>query len=337
MWSSFYDDFISLSKPRLVGSTEQAVTALFKLLGWIFAEEGEKAKPFDLNCSALGVIFDLGPASSGKALVCNTESRRIELCEDIEKVILAGCLTNKQAQRLRGTMQFAESQLFGRTGIRCLRVLSDFAEGRRFALTSKDKFFLRIFCNLLEKNIPRKVSALGSENVLVFTDACYEPGHAEWPCGLGGVPFACGKVFFYSLPVGAEIRTLLGEGVKKQIIFEVEALAALLAALLWKTFFGNKRVVLFVDDEGTKFALLKGLSDNLCVDAMAEKFACLESELHTLIWIARVPSKSNVADPPSRGAISNPVLANATDMSSVALELLTGIITQIFNVGETAA
>jgi hypothetical protein len=187
------------------------------------------------------------------------------------------------------------------------------------------------------KKIPREVSALGSENVLVFTDACYEPGHAEWPCGLGGVLFACGEVFFYSVSVGTEIRTLLGEGVKKQIIFEVETLAALLAALLWRTFCGNKRVVLFVDNEGTKFALLKGLSDNLCVDAMAEKFACLESELHTLIWIARVPSKSNVADPPSRGITDIPVLANATDMSSAALELLTGIITQIFNVGETAA
>lgn len=82
---------------------------------------------------------------------------------------------------------------------------------------------------------------------------------------------------------------------------------------------------------------MKGLSDNLCVDAMAEKFACLESELHSLIWISRVPTKSNVADPPSRGAIENLVLANATDMSSEALVLLTEIITQIFNVGETAA
>ena len=77
----------------------------------------------------------------GKALVCNTESRRTELCDDIEKVVVEGCLTNKQAQRLRGRMQFAESQLFGRTGKRCLRILSDFAEGRRFALTNKDKFF----------------------------------------------------------------------------------------------------------------------------------------------------------------------------------------------------
>lgn len=45
----------------------------------------------------------------GKALVCNTESRRTELCDDIEKVVVEGCLTNKQAQRLPGRMQFAVS------------------------------------------------------------------------------------------------------------------------------------------------------------------------------------------------------------------------------------
>jgi len=45
IWTSFYDDFISFSRPKLVGSTERTVAALFKLLGWIFAEEGDKAQP----------------------------------------------------------------------------------------------------------------------------------------------------------------------------------------------------------------------------------------------------------------------------------------------------
>ena len=41
----------------------------------------------------------------------------------------------------------------------------------------------------------------------------------------------------------------------------------------WKSEFCKGRVVLFVDNEGTKFSLLKGLSDNECVDNMAELFA----------------------------------------------------------------
>ena len=337
LWTSFYDDFISFSKPFLVGSTEQAVTALFKLLGWIFAEEGDKAQPFDMRCSALGVVFNLGSASTGKALVCNTESRRLELCEDIAQVVSGGRLSSKQAQRLRGRMQFAESQLFGRTGRRCLRVLTDFAEGRRFHLTAKDKFFLSMFHDLLEKNILREVSAMCSENVLVFTDACYERDHPTWPCGLGGVLFAGNKVYYFSLAVDVELRAFFGEDVKKQIIFEVETVAALLAVEMWQSFFGNKRTVLFVDNEGTKFSFLKGLSDNTCVDKMAECFANLESRLHSLIWLARVPSQSNVADPPSRGITNTPSLLNAVDMSGLAAEKLKAIVMQLKKMGETAA
>ena len=148
--------------------------------------------------------------------------------------------------------------------------------------------------------------------------------------------FAGGQVKYFSLAVDKEMRKLFGEGIKKQIIFEVETLAALLAADLWQAEFGNKRVVLFVDNEGTKFSLLKGLSDNPCVDAMAECFATLECNIHSMIWIARVPSSSNVADPPSRGITNVPLLANATDSSSLAKEKLLAIVAQIFELGEKA-
>lgn len=298
---------------------------------WIGFLQKKATKPSLLTCTVrpLVLFFDLSLASTGKALICNTESRRMELCEELLRVVSEGRLAAKQAQRLRGRMQFAESQLFGRTGKRCLRVLADFSEGRRSVLTCKDKFFLQTFRSFLEANVPREVQALSPENVLVFTDACYEAGHPTWPCGLGGVLFAGGQVRFFSLEVDSELRKLLGEGVKRQIIFEVETLAAIISADLWQGEFGNKRVVLFVDNEGTKFSLLKGLSDNPSVDAMAELFATLECNLHSMIWIARVPSSSNVADPPSRGITNIPLLANATDVSSLAKKKLSAIVAQI--------
>ena len=58
MWSSFYDDYIVFSPPSLARSAELTAGSLFKLLGWIFAEEGRKCKPFDLQCEALGVLFE---------------------------------------------------------------------------------------------------------------------------------------------------------------------------------------------------------------------------------------------------------------------------------------
>lgn len=83
--------------------------------------------------------------------------------------------------------------------------------GKRSVTTEKDNFFLRMFHDLLEKNIPREVGALSSENAVVFIYACYERDHPTWPCGLGGVVFACGRVFFFSLAADEKLRTLLGE------------------------------------------------------------------------------------------------------------------------------
>eukprot|EP00435_Cladocopium_sp_Y103_P067672 s1151_g30.t1 len=337
VWTSFYDDFIAFSKPVLTGSTEKTIGLLFKLLGWVFAEEGDKAEPFSSSCSALGVFFDLVDTHKGLAYVKNTEARRDELCSDLSDVIKSGSLQSKQAQRLRGRMQFAEAQLFGRTGKRCLRVLTEFAEGRKTSLGAKDKFFLGLFLELLSANIPREVKALDCENALIFTDACYERDHETWPCGLGGVLIASDKVQFFSLPVDAHVRVLLGENYKKQIIFEAETLAAVVATILWKAELNAKRGVLFVDNEGSKFALLKGLSENTCVDLLAEFFVAVECDIHSTLWIGRVPSKSNVADPPSRGVVDTKLLAEGMNVSKLAEAVLKDLSTQMEKLGEKAA
>lgn len=124
MWTSFYDDFISFSQPRKFQSKEMTISALFRLLGWILAEEGEKCVPFCEVCDALRVSFNLTVSDKGLASVCNTQARVEELCCDLQRILEEGSPGSKQAQRLRGRMQFAEAQLFGHTGRRCLHVLT---------------------------------------------------------------------------------------------------------------------------------------------------------------------------------------------------------------------
>eukprot|EP00435_Cladocopium_sp_Y103_P017014 s465_g4.t1 len=135
---------MSHSQLCLANNTENTISALFKLLGWIFAESGDACMPFSYACDALGVSFDLSMSITGFATVCNTAARISELCAGMQLVIDAGNLTSKDAQRLRGRMQFAEAQLLGRTGKRCLRMLGDFAEGRRKKLVDKDLFFFEV-------------------------------------------------------------------------------------------------------------------------------------------------------------------------------------------------
>ena len=146
MWTFFYDDLFRLAAPRLFQSTEMTISALFKLLGWIFAEEGEKCVPFSEVCDALGVSFNLTLSDKGLASVCNTQARVEELCCDWQRILEEGSLGSKQAQRLRGRMQFAEAQLFGRTGRRCLHVLTAFAEGNKSKLLPKKQVFPFSLC-----------------------------------------------------------------------------------------------------------------------------------------------------------------------------------------------
>ena len=57
-----------------------------------------------------------------------------------------------------------------------------------------------------------------------------------------------------------------------------------------------------MDNERTKFSMLKARSDNDVVDKIVQRFASFEPETKLCTWLARVASKSNIADPPSRGA-----------------------------------
>ena len=61
---------------------------------------------------------------------------------------------------------------------------------------------------------------------------------------------------------------------------------------------------MFVDNEGTKYCLIRGSSDNLVVDKLVSVFCEQEALTHAVNWIARVPSYSNCADDPSRGDAS---------------------------------
>ena len=229
LWTSFYDDFICYSPAQLARSAEQTIDALFKMTGWLYAESGDKCHPFGSACEALGVVFDVSQSANGYMLVKNTDSRIAELQEELNAVITSRKISPKAAQRLRGRMQFAESQLFGKTGKRCLKVLSDFAEMVRWSINDKDVLFLEMFRDMLTSSPPKKVCAIPKGNTLIFTDACYERDDKLWPCGIGGVLMGPGLPnMFFSVGLDDEARNLLGEAFRKQIIFEAETLAALL-------------------------------------------------------------------------------------------------------------
>ena len=310
-WSSFFDDYILLSTPALSRSSELTASALFALLGWDCAREGRKFLPFGVCCEALGVLFDLVESGKGLCQVRNTESRVSELVAELKRVIATKRISQAEAQRLRGRMQFADSQLFGRTGKRCTKALREAACRRHTALTKSDLRFLEMFVKLLESGKPRIIKWEPQPAVLIYTDACYERDSDDLICGLGGVLIDSNdnQRLFFSCRLDSKQRAVLGELEKKQIIFEAETFCAVLAYLLWRDRIERRYCFLFVDNEGTKFSLMKGASENATVDDICAIFAETEVHTDTVCWLARVPSYSNIADGPSR-AETQKLLAN---------------------------
>ena len=91
-----------------------------------------------------------------------------------------------EAQKLRGRMQFAESQVYGRTGKRCIACLRDFASRRRTKISMRDAIFLRLFLSLIKSDEPRVISLHPPKSVVLITDACCERESRERICGIGG-------------------------------------------------------------------------------------------------------------------------------------------------------
>jgi hypothetical protein len=101
------------------------VCLLFRLLGWKFAEEGDKAEDFAKEFGALGIRIMLEESATGVVKFTNTESRAAELKSIINTIIGKGSMTLVEAQRLRGRMQFMDGQLFGRLGKLCMREVTN--------------------------------------------------------------------------------------------------------------------------------------------------------------------------------------------------------------------
>ena len=303
-WSHFFDDFVVISEKSLANNTERSVELLFKLLGWKFAEEGDKAGAFSETFTALGVEVQLKQAPMGQVEFANTLKRKTELVETISMHLKTGKMSVVEAQKLRGRMQFMEGQIFGRLGRLCMRAITEHAFIHRSIVLGEGTLeALRRFLIFLEHSKPRRVHLCSGESWYIFTDACFEPGNEDWTCGLGGVLVEpSGKpASFFSCCLSGDQMQCLGASSKKTIIFEAELLALVLAFAVWRNKLEGAPVVCFIDNNSARDVAISGTGRNNTARALIDFLLKLEMDACTAPWYARVPTPSNVADEPSRG------------------------------------
>ena len=301
--SCYFDDFIVLSVPALSEATKKAFAALLDLVGFAYDKTGPKADAMSHEVSALGVVFDLTSSEAGFLRVRNTDKRVEEVTAKIHETLDGKFLTPSAAATLKGRLGFAEGQLFGRSARRLINELGSFATSvrRRSEITEDLTVSLNAVERMLLSGKPREIDSKSHEVMFLYTDASYSPEDESG--GIGGVLCAAdGTVLAW---FGEELSSAVCSRFKTegqtQLIGELKALAVLVALKTWSKEISSKHLVAFIDNEGSKFSILKGYSKNPCLSEIVTAIACAEESASCFVWYARVPSECNPADGPSRG------------------------------------
>ena len=304
--SNYFDDFVAIAEEPETQNVTAAVCMVFKTLGWIFAEEGDKAPPFNSAVTALGVMIDVSSLQTGVVTIDNTANRKLEISSALQQVLEQGVLPRQEALKLRGRLQFVAGQIFGRVAKRCLAIVTQHAYGEHGPTVSNEaKQALQLFLQLINMDIPRTLSLTNAITWFLFTDASYEPQQSGATAGIGAVLVdqygkRCG---FISLFLNDNFLQRLNVTNRKTIIFECELLAIFIAMQCWSGRLGDSQVVVCTDNEGVKDVLIACQTSSTNATPVLCAILQLEFELRWNAWFSRVPTESNVADDPSRGQI----------------------------------
>ena len=326
MWTNYFDDYVCCCARSEANHLSMTIHAFFHLLGWSFAETGSKAVDFDIMCKALGVNVDVSSMRQGTVLIDNTEARKKELGEFIDKVVSTKKLSSVDALKLRGRMQFTAGQLFGRVAKTCLARVTNHAY-RSSTSEASDALIssLILFKKFLLAQKPRAVTAAMLQTWLVFTDASFEQETESIDkAGFGGVLVSPqGKyVKFFSFELKGEDLVHLNPAGKKTAIFQCEFFAVLVALELWGELLSSRQVVFYIDNDGVRDVLISCNTSDPVGSVLLTKVLEKESACAISSWFTRVPSKSNVADDPSRGEIDQLVAAQAQHEQVEPVKLL---------------
>ena len=202
-WTSYFDDFVTFSDSNEQVSVDGSVRFMLKPLRWRFAESGDKAPPFSGRVRALGVSIDVSSMGEGKVLIDNTSNRKLEISSLISSVTEGGRLPRADALRLRGRLQFASGQLFGRLAKKALSIVTGHAYSSKNATLDVETISaLKLYLSCFESQRPRAVHRSTSQVFFIFTDVCFEPDSPSVKAGIGAVlAGASGKIMHsFQLP-----------------------------------------------------------------------------------------------------------------------------------------
>ena len=298
------DDDGCVERRTTIGSAYWSWLQLNELCGFVL--DMKKSSPESLARFKLqGQIVDLSGTPAKPILFHLTDARRAELEGLIEHPMRSWRLTPRQAARLCGKLQYTQSQRWGKFGACMLAPLRAraAAEGHQrgeFGTTSGLAECLRWWRVVLPEAPPHTIPCDYAElpTFVLYTDGEGETrgvGCGLWKqrAGAWSPRLAYGK-----LPAEAlrPDRALTGHE-----ICEIELGAVVVAVRTWREILRDSLLIIFVDNDAAKDALVRGSSPTADMRRLTGAFWRLAAAFRIHVWVDRVASKSNVIDRASRG------------------------------------
>ena len=145
--------------------------------------------------------------------VVNTPERRTELVDSINDILSASSCARKHLASLKGRLQFAEGQIFGRRSFMRVKLIGERALGEGKADVDQAHDSLAYMRDRVINGPPRQIMTRLANTWFLYTDACYEANHPNWVAGLGGVLVGWGgkPVSFLSFKCTERILQLINK------------------------------------------------------------------------------------------------------------------------------
>jgi hypothetical protein len=154
----------------------------------------------------------------------------------------------------------------------------------------------------LQETQPRRVRPDDDKKpLLVFTDGAEgDLENCAAACGALMIDPEDGAREFFGEPVPDSLVAEWKSKGKEKIILQAELLPVLLAKQLWHRRMYNRRVFVFVDNEGAKFSCVNMMSDSRHCRRILFRIVQFDIANQNWTWFSRVPSFSNPSDAASR-------------------------------------
>jgi hypothetical protein len=229
-----------------------------------------------------------------------------ELCQALEAIERSGVMSLKDAEKLRGRLQWFETFAGGRVAQQALRNLSRMAStGRQTEKLTVDELntihFLRarVICAP-----PTRISSTSLQTWLIFTDGACE-GEDTKVGSIGAVlinPSGIAVEFISERVPDSWMAKFLS--ISTHPIFELELLPVWIALDEWEGHLSGAQCVFYLDNEAAKASLVNGASMQDNGAEIIQAFVYSERRIQVKVWFARVPTSSNISDGPSRFDVS---------------------------------